>query len=314
MPRLPPLIELRAFEAAARHLSFRRAAAELHVTPTAISHQIRLLEAHLGTPLFRRRPRPVALTEAGARLFPVIHDGFAAFAEALDTVRAGAKARPLVVSTTNAFAARWLVPRLPDWRARHPDLPLEVIGTDEVVDLRGGEADLAIRYQRSAPAGLVAVELMRDRHWPVCAPDLLPDGAAFRTPIDLSGQTLIHCHWLPNDPAPPTWARWFAAARAGGQDVPGPDATTALTFREEAHGIDAAIAGQGVAICSDVLVAREIERRALLRPFDLSLPGYGFFLVHLPGRERDRRVRAFTDWIVAQAGIREPAAPGRHFA
>ncbi|MGE0724444.1 MAG: LysR substrate-binding domain-containing protein [Alphaproteobacteria bacterium] len=296
MHRLPPLIELRAFEAAARHLSFARAAEELHVTPTAISHQIKLLESHLGTTLFRRRPRPIALTPAGTALFPTIRDGLAAFAAALDAVRP-ADARPLVVTTTNAFAARWLLPRLPDWRARHPHIALEVIGTDERIDLRAGGADVAVRYARAIEPGLAAHELFRDRHWPMAAPALLPRGRAFERLSGLRGQTLIHAHWLPGDPAPPTWPRWLAAARAAGHDVPATDEMTALTFREEAHAIDAAIAGQGIAICSDVLVARELAAGTLVKAFDLPLDGYGFFLVHLPGRARDRRIRAFADWI-----------------
>ena len=115
MKKLPPLIELRAFEAAARHLSFKAAAAELAVTPTAISHQIRLLERYCGRALFRRRPRPLALTEAGARLFPVIRDGLEAFAVAISAVKHGDGHEPLRVTTTNAFASRWLVPRLARW-------------------------------------------------------------------------------------------------------------------------------------------------------------------------------------------------------
>jgi LysR family transcriptional regulator, glycine cleavage system transcriptional activator len=124
MRKLPPLTELRAFEAAARHLSFKMAAAELSVTPTAISHQVKLLERHCGQPLFRRRPRPLVLTWAGQQLFPVVRDGFETFAEALTTVRAGASTGRLRITATNAFAARWLVPRLPNWRDAYPRLKL----------------------------------------------------------------------------------------------------------------------------------------------------------------------------------------------
>jgi len=148
MKKLPPLIELRAFDAAARHLSFKKAAAELGVTPTAISHQIRLLEQYCGRPLFRRRPRPMSLTEPGARLFPVIRDGLEAFATAIAAVKRDHNKQPLRVTTTNAFASRWLVPRLPRWRKEHPNTPLDVIGTDNVIDLNAGDADVAIRYAR----------------------------------------------------------------------------------------------------------------------------------------------------------------------
>src|SRR5438067_1899019 len=151
MNKLPPLIELRAFDAAARHLSFKKAAAELGVTPTAISHQIRLLEQYCGRALFRRRPRPLSLTHVGARLFPVIRQGLAAFAAALAAVRRHGDKQPLRVTTPNAFAGRWLVPRLPRWRKLHPDAPLDVIGTDSVVDLRADDADVAIRYARTSP-------------------------------------------------------------------------------------------------------------------------------------------------------------------
>ena len=159
MHKLPPLTELRAFEAAARHLSFKKAAAELYVTPTAISHQIKLLERHCGRDLFRRRPRPLKLTAAGELLFPVVRDGFATFADVLTKVRAGAIGGRLRITATNAFAARWLVPRLPKWREAHPRLKLDILGTDAVLDLATGEADIAIRYSRRPPADGHCIEL-----------------------------------------------------------------------------------------------------------------------------------------------------------
>lgn len=172
MEKLPPLIELRAFDAAARYLSFKQAAAELGVTPTAISHQIRLLERYCGRPLFRRRPRPLSLTEEGARLFPVIRDGLKAFASAIASVKLDAGQQPLRITTTNAFASRWLVPRLPRWRTLRPDAPLEVIGTDSVLDLQSGDADVAIRYARSVPSDGIAKEFLSDTFYAVCSPKL----------------------------------------------------------------------------------------------------------------------------------------------
>src|SRR4051794_20350982 len=168
MSPLPPLVELRAFEAAARHLSFRKAAAEVGVTPTAISHQIRLLERYCGCALFRRRPRPLSLTEAGARLFPAIRGGLDVFATAIAAVKQDRDRQPLRVTTTNAFASRWLVPRLPAWRKLHPDVPLEVIGTDSVLDLQAGDSDVAIRYATGRVAPLVGIneELLSDTFWP----------------------------------------------------------------------------------------------------------------------------------------------------
>src|SRR5215468_8627234 len=173
MNKLPPLIELRAFEAAARHMSFKKAAEELHVTPTAVSHQIRALEQYCGRPLFRRRPRPLTMTEAGARLFPVIRDGLDSFAQAVATVKRDGKKQPLRITTTNAFASRWLVPRLPLWRRQRGVLPLEVIGTDAVLDLQSGDVDVAIRNAATRPTDGVVKDLFRDSFWPVCSPRLL---------------------------------------------------------------------------------------------------------------------------------------------
>src|SRR5215510_5065244 len=176
MKRLPPLIELRAFEVAARHLSFKKAAAELGVTPTAISHQIRLLERYCGRALFRRRPRPLSLTAAGTGLFPVIRDGLEAFATAIAAIKRDGDKQPLRVTTTNAFASRWLVPRLPSWRRLRPDATLEVIGTDSVLDLHAGDADVAIRYARTSPTDGIAEEFLSDTFWPVCIPELVASG------------------------------------------------------------------------------------------------------------------------------------------
>jgi LysR family transcriptional regulator, glycine cleavage system transcriptional activator len=166
MKKLPPLIELRAFDAAARHLSFKRAAVELGVTPTAISHQIRLLERYCGRPLFRRRLRPLSLTEAGIRLFPVISEGLEAFATAIAAVKRDSDKQPLRVTTTNAFASRWLVPRLPRWRKARHDTPLDVIGTDGVLDLHAGDADVAIRYAHASPTDGIADEFLSDTFGP----------------------------------------------------------------------------------------------------------------------------------------------------
>jgi LysR family glycine cleavage system transcriptional activator len=193
MHKLPPLIELRAFDAAARHLGFRKAAAELGVTPAAISHQIRLLERYCGRALFRRRPRPLSLTEAGARLFPAIRDGLEAFATAIAAIRREGNKRPLRVTTTNAFASRWLVPSLPRWRKVRPDAPLDVIGTDSVLDLHAGDADLAIRYARSSPRDGIAEEFLSDAFWPMCSPELLSSGEPLKKAADLRRHVLVHC-------------------------------------------------------------------------------------------------------------------------
>src|SRR5262245_33278778 len=297
MHKLPPLIELRAFEAAARHLSFKKAAAELGVTPTAVSHQIKLLEQYCGRALFRRRPRPLSLTQAGARLFPVVHDGLAAFAAALGTIRRHGDRQPLRVTTTNAFASRWLVPRLSRRRKLRPDAPLDVIGTDSVIDLRASDADVAIRYARASPRDGHAEQFLQDAFWPVCSPQVLAGGGRPRTLADLKRHVLVHYYWPPSDLEAPTWQRWLAVARSKWPDVPEFKDMEHLSFREEPHAIEAVIAGQGIGIFSDVLVAPELARGALVKAFDVSLPGYCFYVVHTPGRPRDKTIRAFADWL-----------------
>jgi len=298
MRKLPPLASLRAFEAAARRLSFHEAAAELGVTPTAISHQIRILEDVCGKPLFRRRPRPLALTEAGQRLFPVIRHGFDCFAAAIASASARGDFAALRVTTTNAFAGRWLVPRLSDWRERHPKIPLEIIGADTVLDLRAGTADFAIRYARTNPPDLGSQEIFRDNFFPVCTPALL---AQIAEPItcaaDLMRYPLIHFDWQDWDPEAPTWARWFAAAQSIDSGIALANKPWDLSFREELHAIDAVIAGQGIAICSDVLVSRELKAGTLVKAHGLSLPGYGFYLVHLPDHPRQPNISAFSAWM-----------------
>jgi LysR family glycine cleavage system transcriptional activator len=297
MEKLPPLIELRAFDAAARHLSFRKAAAELGVTPTAISHQIRLLERYCGRALFRRRPRPLSLTDSGAQLFPAVRSGLETFAAAIAAIKSGGEQQPLRVTTTNAFASRWLVPRLPAWTELHPEAPLEVIGTDSVLDLSGGDGDVAIRYatRRTVPTDGIAEELLSDTFWPVCHPRLLSSGRLKR-PADLKAHVLIHAYWQPSDRDPPTWQRWLAAARRKWRHVPDFKDLQHLSFREELHAIEAVIAGQGIGILSDVLVAQELAAGTLAKASQMSLPGYRFYVVRKRDHSREKTIKAFFTW------------------
>ncbi|WP_245445160.1 LysR substrate-binding domain-containing protein [Pseudaminobacter soli (ex Li et al. 2025)] len=288
---------MRAFEAAARHLSFQKAAAELGVTSTAISHQIRSLEECCGQQLFRRRPRPLRLTPAGQDLFPVLRNGFDAFSAMLETISSTAEARSLRVTTTNAFASRWLVPRLPQWRKAYPDIPLEVIGTDRLLDLRTGEADVAIRYTRTVAADSGAQEMFRDRFFPMCSPALLGAGRPIMRPGDLRQHPLIHFDWLKSDSETPTWRRWWAEARAMGAGLSETANVWDLSFREETHAIEAILAGQGIAICSDVVLARELASGALVKAHELPLPGYGFYLVQPPDHPRPAVIAKFSEWI-----------------
>lgn len=296
MRNLPPLTKLRAFEAAARHLSFKAAAAELGVTPTAISHQIKLLEQYCGQSLFRRRPRPLAMTRAGEALFPVVRDGFVTFAEALSTVRSDKTSGRLRLTTTNAFAARWLVPRLPKWHEAYPRLKLEIVGTDALLDLWAGEADIAIRYARRAPEKIPSIELMRDTFHVVASPLLVGANNRALSPAEIARFPLIEADWPATDEDAPNWRQWSAVAQAKHKRVPDFSALASVSFREELHAIEAAIAGQGIAICSDVLTAPELASGALLPVSPIKLPGYGFYLVHRDGHPRLAEIKTFIAW------------------
>ncbi|MBD9667189.1 LysR family transcriptional regulator [Variovorax beijingensis] len=297
MRKLPPLRSLHAFEAAARHGSFKAAAVELSVTPTAISHQIRLLEEACGRQLFQRRPRPLVLTSAGASLYPALRNGFDVLAGAIASLSEAEVQKPLRVTSPSAFASRWLVPRLPKWREANPIVPLEIIGTDAVLDLRSGAADVAIRYARRPPLEFTVHEICRDRFFPVCSPGLLADqGGPIQRVADLLRLPLIHFDWMSRDPEAPNWRQWLAMARSIDPAL-ATDKVWDLSFREEIHAIDAVVAGQGVAICSDIVISRELESGTLVKAHPLALPGYGFYVVSTPHSPRAGAIEAFLAWI-----------------
>jgi len=299
MRKLPPLRALHAFEAAARHHSFAAAAIELGVTPTAISHQIRQLEEACGVKLFQRRPRPLLLTSAGARLYPALRNGFDALATAMALLAEEDAQTPLRVTSSNAFASKWLVPRLPKWREENPTVALEIIGTDAVLDVRAGATDVAIRHTRKPPLDLMAHEVFRDTFVPVCSPRLLEQHGPIERAADLLRFPLIHYDWINGDPEAPTWRQWLAVARSIDPDFSPLEKAWDLSFSEELHAIDAVIGGQGVAICSDVVVSNELRSGQLVKAHPLALPGYGFYLVSMPHSPRALVIEAFSTWMRA---------------
>ncbi len=301
MVRLPPLISLRAFEAAARHLSFKRAADELGVTPTAISHQIRVLERHCGEKLFRRQPRPLALTAAGVQLFPRVQASFKDLSDALAALGQGTLNPVLRVTTTSAFAARWLMPKLPEWRRTHAAIPLDIISTYDVLDLNSDEADVAIRYARRTPNDGAAAELFRDRFHVVGAPSLVGEAAGLLAADALARFPLIETGWPDADADAPRWQRWEREAKAAGEPAQDLASRVSLRFEEELHSIEAVIAGHGLAICSDILIAPELASGKLLRLSAVTLPGYGFYLVHRRQHPKEQAIQAFLRWAQAMA-------------
>ncbi|RXF74057.1 LysR family transcriptional regulator [Hansschlegelia zhihuaiae] len=299
--RLPPLSALRTFEAAARRGSFLRAAEELGVTPTAVSHQVRQLEQWLGTPLFRRAPRKVTLTDAGSTLAPALTRALDGMAEAVEAMSKRPARKVATLSATVAFTGRVLVPKAARFRELNPGWDLRLHASDDAVDLHAGEADAAIRYGLARPADLTGLPLMTDRFAPVASPAL-----GLESHEDLRRATLLHFDWRNNAGATvPNWRGWAEAA-----GLEGFDAGSGVTFNDENSAILAAIAGQGAALLSIALVAAELASGALVQPFGPVLEGWRYDFVHPAGAEDRPAVAALRRWVeveIAPAAARAPA-------
>ena len=295
--RLPPLAALRAFEAAAAHLSFQKAAGELSVTPTAISHQVRGLEDTLGQPLFRRFARRLALTPAGLRLAHALREGFDTLEAGVQALRARAATGDTVTLSTNtAFAAKWVLPRMAAFGVQCPGINLRLHASDALVDLVRGDADIAIRSGLHGEwPGVEALALMQEHYAPVCSPQLGLARAA-----DLGRHPLIHCDWQPHASAPALWSRWFKEAGLAERAAKGRARKSDLSFSDETHALLAALSGHGVALLSLTLAAEELRSGALVQPFGPLLATGSYFLAAAPARLREPAVRAVWDWIVRQ--------------
>jgi LysR family glycine cleavage system transcriptional activator len=286
--KLPPLNALRAFEAAARHLSFKRAAAELHVTQAAVSHQVRALEAELGLALFVRLHRALALTAAGQRCFPPLRDAFDRLEDATRSLRGRAPAPRLVLSIVPSFGANWLVPRLGQFRARHPDVDLVVLSSAELVDFARDPVDVGVRFGPGRYPGVRADLLLPEEYFPVASPKL---ARRLREPGQLGRHTLLH------DETHDAWHAWLASRGVGGVD-----AERGVVFSDSSQLVAAAAAGQGVALARGLLAEPYLRAGTLVRPFPGSVPAeYAYFVVCADERADEPAIRAFREWILAQA-------------
>ena len=292
MRKLPPLHGLRAFEAAARHLHFSAAAEELHLTPTAISHQVRQLEEILGVELFRRYPRPVRLTPAGEQLFPVLRDSLDRIATSIEQL-SDRQDGPLRLSVTMAFASRWLMPRLPRLREQ-TGLSVAIEADDRVADLHASGIDMAIRYAERPGTDAEWHRLFPDRLIPVCASGLL-SGTELLSPDQVLALPLLHYRWRSGAANAPNWERWQAHARADGASP-----KISQTFSEEVHALDAALAGQGAVLASEHLVGDQLKIGALLRLSDIALPGPTYWAVFLTSHPAKERLTTLLDWFRKQ--------------
>jgi len=290
-PNLPPLTAVRAFEAAARHQSFTRAAAELGMTQAAVSYQVKLLEDRVGTALFHRLPRKVELTEAGRRLAPAVADAFQnlhlAFAALRETDDAVLK-----ITAVHTFATNWLVPRLGGFQSRHADIAVRIELSGRNVDFGREDFDLGIRGGQGKWPGLKSDRLMTIKFTPLCSPEFMKRHGPWATPADLLQAPRLDAHdaW---------WRLWFAEA---GVVNPPPPAPSNVSLDVQSLLGTATIAGQGVAILMPAFFENDLAAGRLIQPFDLmAADGTAYWLVYPEARQGRRKIRAFRDWILGEA-------------
>jgi LysR family glycine cleavage system transcriptional activator len=294
---LPPLSSLKAFEAVGRRLSFTRAAEELHVTPGAVSQQVRSLEQHLGEKLFERTKRSVVLTEAGARLLPDIQAGLEVLSRAISNKPGSLGARTLTISVAPSFASKWLLPRLSDFSDRHPDIDLRISATVGLADFKRDKVDLAIRLGLGIYQDVVTERLFSEGLTPLCSPELLKRKGRMKTPSDLRKHRLIHDTSIPGDGEQDSWERWLNFA---GAKYVLPHRGTRFSLAELA--MQAAIDGAGVVLGRVVLAEGDLAAGRLVQPFKKILPlDVSYFLVTSKEKSnRHQEIQCFRDWIYAR--------------
>jgi LysR family glycine cleavage system transcriptional activator len=286
--QLPALNALRAFEAAARHESFSRAADELFVTHGAVSHQIRALEADLGVTLFVRDGKRVRLSDIGRQYATEVRTTLATLAEATRRVRAGDRDRRLVVSMLSSFSARWVTPRIGGFIEEHPEINLELLSTNELTDFTREDVDVAIRFASAGKyAGLHSEELLDEVFFPACSPDF-QGGNLPRTPADMAEAPLLRSH-------DERWRPWFDAA--GLVDMPEPK--RGVLYEDSSNLLQAAIQGQGIALVRRSLAMHEIVAGRLVRLFNIDGPSpWNYYFVCPPALLGTQRVQTFRTWLL----------------
>ena len=287
---MPPLAAVRAFEAAARHGSFTRAAVELGMTQAAVSYQIKNLEERMGTLLFARSARQVALTEAGRQLAAAVTEAFDSMRTAFASVRGEADG-VLTVSAVQAFAANWLAPRLGGFQLAHPHLAVRLSATNQLTDFTGKPVDVAIRTGAGPWPGLVMHRLLRVQFTPLCSPALLHRQGPLERPADLLRLPLL-------SPGDIWWQQWLALAGVAATEL---SARAGIGLDSQAIEGRAALAGQGVAMLTPALWAEELRSGQLVQPFDLiGDNGHFYWLVYPPARRNVAKIRTWRDWLLAE--------------
>ena len=309
--RLPPLSTFRTFEAAARLLSFKKAAEELHVTPAAVSQQIKTLESYLGVALFLRRPNALQLTEDGLAMYPKVRDGLDSFAAGVESTRHG-KGLALNVTAPPAFATRWLVPRLSRFSLAHPEVAIRISSNPdnidgpqtlltpakELIDPRADTSEVEIRFGTGLYPGYQVEKMLAPDYLLVCSPALQGGDPPLRTPEDLSRHILMHDESIPALEYRPSWDEWFRLA-----GVSGIDSERGPRFSNSILAIEAVLEGQGLALLLAPQVEADVAAGRLVTPFPISMPSaYAYFLVMPKATSEQAVVRAFKDWLRAEIG------------
>ena len=300
--RLPPLNALRAFEAAARHLNFSRAADELSVTPGAVSQQIQNLEDYVGAALFKRTPKGLLLTDAAQTALPALREAFDRLAEAASLLTAAVDGRRLTLTAPPSFAAKWLVPRLKRFEEAYPQIDVWLSADMDIVDFASGEVDLAIRYGAGRYAGLEIQRLLNESVVPVDSPELLAANP-LTDPADLARHTLLHDGSPNADESCPDWSMWLAA-----RGIKGVDGTRGPRFNQSSLVIEAAMGGRGVALAKGTLAQDDLDAGRLVAPLQIATAvDFAYYVVHPKAKGRLPQVKAFVSWIIAEAAAHEAA-------
>jgi LysR family transcriptional regulator, glycine cleavage system transcriptional activator len=293
MRQLPPLSTLRSFEAAARLLSFSKAADELFVTHGAVSRAIKHLEEHLGVPLFQRTTRAVQLTQTGISYAASVRDTLDRLAAATALIADQKSLGVLSVSTLDSFAAKWLLPRLFRFRQQYPDIDVRLATSNRLADFVNDGIDVAVRYGVGRYSGLAAELLMMEEVAPMCSPELLKGPHPLKAPADLKHHTLIH------DDFQIDWGMWLISAGVGGVD-----AHRGPRFQSSVLAVQAAVQGDGVVLGRTALVADDLRAGRLVKPFTLSLPSDLAYYVVYPNQAAERpKIRAFRDWLLEEVRL-----------
>ncbi|HWT11902.1 MAG TPA: LysR family transcriptional regulator [Allosphingosinicella sp.] len=281
-----PLNGLRAFEAAARHLSFTKAAIELCVTPAALGHQVKALEERLDVPLFRRLPRGLALTDEGRALLPVLRESFDRIAELVERFRGDGPGELLAVGAVGTFALGWLLPRLAGFRTAHPAVDLRLFTNNNRVDIAEEGLDFAIRFGDGAWHGTEAARLFEAPLTPLCGPAA---AARLSSPADLAGETLLRSYRAED------WPDWFEAAGAKALPARGP------VFDSSAAMVAAAARGHGIALAPAIMFEAELVEGRIVRPFAAEAGGGSYWLTRLKSKRPTAAMTAFESWILGEA-------------